>query len=116
MLNCKLCNNILKDLVVTESQVLNALNNLDTSKATGPDGLSARMLKVCAYEIAPSLCKIFNISLSQGVSPEDWRVANVTPLYKKGSHNDTSNYRPVSITSLVYKVLERIIYNYILVF
>ena len=115
-LNYKLYNNTLRGLVVTESQVFNILKNLDTSKATGPDGLSARMLKECAYEISPSLCKVFNISLSQVVLPEDWRVANVTPLHKKGSHSDTSNYRPVSITSLVCKILERIIYNRILSF
>jgi hypothetical protein len=111
--NNNLYNNILSDLKVTDDQVFYILRSLDTSKATGPDNISARMLKECAAEIAPSLCQLFNISLRLGRLPEDWRLSNITPLYKKGSHSDAANYRPVSITSLVSKILEKIIYKHI---
>ena len=55
------------------------------------------------------LCMIFKKSLDQGVVTFDWRTANVVPLYKKGSKNLPSNYRPVSLTSAVCKILESII-------
>ena len=107
---------MLSDLVVRESQVYKLLKSLDISKATGPDNISGKMLKECAREIAPSLCKVFNVSLTLGCLPKDWRIANVTPIFKKGSHNDAANYRPVSITSLVCKILEKIIYDHIINF
>ena len=55
------------------------------------------------------LTDIFNSSLESGQVPEDWRVANVTPLFKKGSREELGNYRPVSLTSVVRKVLETLI-------
>ena len=55
------------------------------------------------------LCMIFKKSLDEGVVPLDWRAANVVPLYKKGSKNLPSNYRPVSLTSVICKILESII-------
>ena len=51
--------------------------------------------------------------MATGVVPQDWRDANVTPLFKKGSRNKVNNYRPVSLTSQVCKLLERIIYDQI---
>ena len=83
---------MLSDLVVRESQVYKLLKSLDISKATGPDNISGKMLKECAREIPPSLCKVFNISLTLGCLPKDWHMANVTPIFKKGSHNDAANY------------------------
>ena len=55
------------------------------------------------------LTDIFNSSLESGQAPEDWRVANVTPLFKKGSREELGNSRPVSLTSVVGKVLETLI-------
>ncbi len=55
------------------------------------------------------LTDIFNSSLESGQVPEDWRVANVTPLFKKGSREELGNNRPVSLTSVVGKVLETLI-------
>ena len=52
---------------------------------------------------------IFHESLDRGEVPEDWRVVNVVALHKKGSRKESSNYRPVSLTSQVGKMLERII-------
>ena len=78
-------------------------------KAPGPDGLSARVLKECNSEIAPILAFIYNESLAQGTVPDDWRQANMAPVYKKGEKHDTANYRPVSLTCICCKTLERII-------
>ncbi len=62
-----------------------------------------------AEQVSEMLTDIFNSSLESGQVPEDWRVANVTPLFKKGSREELGNYRPVSLTSVVGKVLETLI-------
>ena len=69
------------------------LNNLNIHKAPGPFGLSARVLKECSSEIAPILTYIFNESLAQGAVPDDWRQANVAPVFKKGEKYDAANYQ-----------------------
>ena len=84
------------EITVDPKGVLKLLNGLKVHKAPGPDGLSARVLKECSSEIAPILAFIYNESLAQGTVPDDWRQANVAPVYKKGEKYDAANYRPVS--------------------
>ena len=55
------------------------------------------MLKECSSEIAPILALIYNETLAQGTVPDDWRLANVAPIFKKGEKYDAANYRPVSL-------------------
>ncbi|CAM4600964.1 unnamed protein product [Caretta caretta] len=75
----------------------------------GPDNLHPRILKELAPEIASPLARIFNESVNSGVVPYDWRIANIVPIFKKGKKSDPGNYRPVSLTSVVCKVLEKIL-------
>ena len=75
----------------------------------GPDGLNARVSKECRTEIGPVLAYIYNALLAQGSVPDDWRSANVVPIYKKGEMYDPANYRPVSLTCICCKTLEHII-------
>ena len=63
---------------------VNVLLNHDTNKATGPDGVLPRLLKETAHQIAPSLCSLFNRSLNSGSLPEEWKLANIIPVFKKG--------------------------------
>ena len=81
--------------------------------ASGPDGISSIMLRNTASSIAPQLSTLFNLSLSQGKVPSAWKVSNVTPIHKAGDKSDVSNYRPISLLSLISKVLERIVHNQI---
>ena len=74
----------LSKIELTTQQVLVALLNLDTRKATGPDKKPPRLLKETAHQIAPSLCLLFNQSLKFGTLPEEWKLANIIPVYKKG--------------------------------
>ncbi len=69
---------------VSETEILRFLSNLTISKASGLDQISAKVLKIAAPSIAPSLTLIFNQSIRTGIFPSDWKVARVTPIYKSG--------------------------------
>ncbi|CAB3375200.1 Hypothetical predicted protein [Cloeon dipterum] len=96
---------------ITESDVDNLLHVLDAKSATGPDGVPAVLLKRCAKTLCPSLAHIFNLSLRACDLPADWKCAAVTPIPKDGEKSDLRNYRPISVTSLVGKLLEKHVRN-----
>ncbi|PJG57315.1 hypothetical protein [Aeromonas cavernicola] len=99
----------MREIHVSREVVLGKLKGLKADKSPEPDGLHPRVLKEVAQEIVDALVIIFQNSLDSGLVPEDWRVANVTPLFKKGGREKTGNYRPVSLTSVVGKMLESVI-------
>ena len=75
----------------------------------GPDGIHGKILKNCAKSLSCPLSILFSQSYYSSKLPEDWKMANVVPVHKKGSKSNVENYRPISLTSLVGKTLERII-------
>ena len=99
---------------MTEEGVRKLLRKLNPHKASGPDLIPARILKDMADEISPLLTIIFQRSFDCGKVPDDWRSANITPVFKKGDRFKASNYRPVSLTSLCCKIQEHIITSNIL--
>ena len=86
------------------------LVNLQRDKACGPDSIPAHLLKVGADFICSPLSRIFQLSLDSSSLPRDWITANVVPVHKKGDKHLPTNYRPISLTSIVVKVMERIIH------
>ena len=102
----------LSNIQLTENEVFKALDGLNSSKACGPDGIPGKLLKMTANIIAPSLCQIYNLSLYQGVVPACWKLANVTPVFKKDDPTLASNYRPISLLSIISKTFERCVYNH----
>ena len=98
-------------LSVAEVRII--LQNIDTSKATGPDGIPGVFLKNCAKELAPSFTKLLNISLQAGMFPNSWRMANTCPIFKKGDRTNCENYRRISLLSVLSKIFERVICNII---
>ncbi|KAK4826739.1 LOW QUALITY PROTEIN: hypothetical protein QYF61_010992 [Mycteria americana] len=85
------------------------LHHLDTHKSVGPDEIHPRVLKEMAEVLTKPLSIIYQQSWLTGEVPADWRLANVTPIFKKGWKEDLGNYRPVSLTSVPGKLMEQII-------
>ena len=96
-----------QDILCTEDEVFYMLNSLNTTKANGPDRISARMLKNTAPSITPSLTKLLNISIQSGTFPEAWKLSTVVPITKGNEYKSPSNYRPISLLSVTSKLLER---------
>jgi len=90
------------------------LKRLKPEKSPGPDNIHPRVLKECAAELARPLTLIYQNSLNEGRLPQAWREANTTPIYKKGSRANVTNYRPISLTSVCCKILERFVRNALL--
>jgi hypothetical protein len=99
----------LDNINITEEGVLNQLLNLKPNKASGPDGISPRFLQMVAHEITPALTLLYRASLKSGIVPQDWKLAHVTPVFKKGERYCAENYRPISLTSIPCKVMEHVI-------
>ena len=85
------------------------LLHLDYRNSMGMDGLHPRVMRELAGVIAEPLSAIYQRSWLSGEVPEDWRLADVTPIYKKGRKEDPGKYRLVSLTSVPGKVMEQII-------
>ena len=101
-------------LDISTNGITKLLQRLDTNKSTGPDQIPALILKSCAPTLAPILQVIFTQSLNTATVPDDWLCANVTPLFKTGDRTDPTNYRPISLTSIVSKIFEHIIHKHIM--
>ncbi|PKU27766.1 rna-directed dna polymerase from mobile element hypothetical protein [Limosa lapponica baueri] len=95
--------------LVEEDQVREQLSKLDIRKSMGPHGMHLRALRELAEIIAGPLSIIFERSWRRGELPKDWRKASVIPVFKKGKKEDPGNYRPVSLTSVPGKMMERLI-------
>ena len=101
-------------ITVSTEGVQKLLDGLNIHKASGPDGIPSRLLKELSHELAPVLALFFQASINQGILPDDWKKANVVPIFKKGERNKAENYRPVSLTSIICKTLEHVLCSQIL--
>ncbi|NWT63551.1 RTJK polymerase, partial [Erythrocercus mccallii] len=105
----KTTDEVWREEVLDEAWVRDQLSRLVIYKSMGPDGLHPRVLREMAEVIARPLSIIFERSWRTGEVPEDWRKANVVPIFKKGKKEDPGNYRPVSLTSIPGKVMEQLV-------
>ena len=103
-------------LVVTPEMVAKKIKAMKDNKSPGVDGIPPKLLKETVEQISIPLARVFNLSLKEGVVPFEWKEANIIPLFKKGSRNKSENYRPVSLTSVICKLLERLIKDHMVDF
>lgn len=101
---------------ITQDKVKKVLMNLKNDSAPGPDQISSYFLKNTASVVSQPLAEIMQTSLELGILPKDWKMASVTPIYKKGNKKMAANYRAISLTSIPCKCMERIITNELLEF
>ena len=96
---------------ISVDSVASTLTGLKACKATGLDKIPAKILKLSANIIAPSLTFIFNLSLATGVDIDEWKHARVTPIFKSGDRRQCENYRPISILPVVSKAFEKEVFR-----
>lgn len=101
-------------LTIYASGVMKLIDELPSNSAPGPDKITSKLLKLCKYECSSLLSLIFQQSLDSGEIPDDWKHAQVIPIYKSGSKNEFSNYRPISLTSVPSKLMEHIVFSNIM--
>jgi hypothetical protein len=104
----------LNDIQFSEQEILQLLLKVNVNKSPGPDNIHPRVMKECAVELSGPLFTLFRASLNEEVLPQAWKEGNITPIFKKGSRSEASNYRPVSLTSVCCKIFEKIIRNALL--
>lgn len=102
-------NRAMEPVFVTQQQIRNKIRKLRKDAAPGPDGITPSILQRLEESVVVPLEIIFNMAIESGDSPQDWKIANVTPIFKKGTKGDPGNYRPVSLTSVPCKIFESIV-------
>ena len=102
----------IQSLEIGLNGVTKQLQALNPNKASGPDEIPAKVLKETANEISPIIHHIFQQSYTSGQLPEAWKTALVTAIYKKGNKSDPANYRPISLTCILCKVMEHIVLSH----
>ncbi len=103
-------------LVVNPEVIATKINKMKEYKSPGVDGISPKILKETVEQISTPLAHVFNMSMQEGIVPLEWKGANIIPLFKKGSRNKSVNDRPVSLTSVICKLLETIIRDHMMYF
>jgi hypothetical protein len=106
-----LCTVGMSDITVSHAGVFKLLSALDVRKASGPDNIPTRLLKELALDLTPTITLLYQKSLDTGTLPEEWKRANVCPIHKSGKKSVPGNFRGISLTSILCKQLEHIIYS-----
>ena len=104
----KVDNNV-SEILVTKEKVLKLLKGVNSSKSAGADGIHPRFIKETAETLNIPVFILFNKSLSEGSLPDIFKKANVTPIHKSGDKSLPKNYRPISVTPILCRLLETIV-------
>ena len=94
---------------VTELKISKAIDRIKPSKSSGPDNIHPKILKECKRAMLKLLILIFEKSVEECKIPDIWKSAYITAIYKSGPKSKPENYRPISLTSVPGKILERLI-------
>ena len=104
----------IEPFTISDEGACKLMKNLSPFKSTGPDGIPPFILKELATELSPVFSILFQACIDQGKIPLDWKMAHITPIFKKGDPSKASNYRPVSLTSVPCKLLEHIVHSQVI--
>jgi len=99
----------LSDITLMEDIVFRKLLSLNATKAPGPDNIHPYLLKSCADPLTKPVFLLAQQSLSDGSLPDIWEKAHIASIFKKGCKLQATNYSPISLTSQVVKLVEKII-------
>jgi hypothetical protein len=97
----------------SNSAISSVIHKLKLRTSPGPDGIQSQLLKTAQPAIVPFLNRLFQISINNGTLPDDWSTAVIHPIFKNGDRSIPQNYRPISSTSTICKILERLVTDYI---
>ena len=97
----------------TAEQIAVVMQSLNVYKACAPEDISPVVLKACRQSLSNSLARVFNLSMTQGRVPTEWKKAFIVPLHKKGDKYAVQNYRPISLLSSSSKIMERCVADHI---
>ena len=95
----------------TPEEINNIIKNLDSNKSSGPSIIPTKLLKMANALLCRQISSIINISFTTGTFPDSAKIANVIPIYKKGSTLDINNYRPISLLSVFSNIFEKCMYQ-----
>ena len=104
---------VLENVIIESEEIKRILKGLDTTKAAVLDGINGRILRKSFESLSDALHIMFERSIRCSEIPEEWKVAFVVPIFKKGKRKEVDNYRPVSLTSLVVKIIGKFLKNQI---
>ena len=100
---------VLSEVLISDDEVLKKLKAINPIKSAGPDKIPSRVLKELCEVLVEPLTILFKLSVQKGKLPDRWKTAHVTPIYKKGGKSKAENYRPVSLTVIICRILEALI-------
>ena len=104
-------NDKIDQIPIDNEDIVSLIRKLNPNKANGSDRISGQMLLLCDDSVVLPLRIIFGNILSTATYPDIWKLANVTPIFKKGDKQLFGNYRPISLLPLCGKIFEKIIFN-----
>ena len=109
-------NETLSDILLNKDVISEAINEMSTNSAAGPDGMPASLFKECRDELCIPLQIFFAKSLTEGIIPSCLKTAAIVPVYKGGGPSSPSNYRPISLTPILMKIFERVVRKQVITF
>ena len=104
-------NEKINNVSIENNEIISLVRKINPNKATGSDGISGQMLLICDESVILPLQIIFTNILSTSIYPDMWKIANVTPNFKKGDKQLIKNYRPISLLPICGKIFGKIIFN-----
>ena len=100
---------MISDIIFTEEDIINAIDEIRNHSASGPDGIAAILLKNCKQAVAKPLCSLWRDCVDNGITPLKLKEAHIIPIYKGGHQGIAANYRPIALTSQLVKVFEKVV-------